>query len=105
MSERLHPVKALHTDEVWKGRAATFSRVRLHRVIGNAVHHCDNELRTVVQALRSEAVELQQEAAALRRQAAAEAERAAAAAQAAAMAAAAAARNDRLSAVGVVSGE
>ena len=37
VTERHRPVVALHREEVWMGRAASASRVKLHRVIGAAL--------------------------------------------------------------------
>lgn len=69
LTERHEPVVALHHAEVWRGRAATASRTRLHRVIGAALYSLGFDLATTSRALRSEASRLEQEAAALRRRA------------------------------------
>ena len=67
--ERHRPVVALHREEVWRGRAATASRARLHRVIGATLYSLGLDLATASRTLRSEASGLEQDAAALRRQA------------------------------------
>ena len=46
LTERHRPVVALHTEAVWKGRAATSSRMRLHRVIGAALYSLGLDLAT-----------------------------------------------------------
>ncbi len=69
LTERHRPVSALHHAEVWRGRAATASRTRLHRVIGAALYSLGFDLATASRALRSEASRLEQEAAALQRRA------------------------------------
>ncbi len=66
LAERHRPVVALHREEVWRGRAATASRARLHRVIGAALYSLGLDLATASRALRSEAARLEQDAAALR---------------------------------------
>ena len=69
LAERHRPVVALHREEVWRGRAATTSRTRLHRVIGAALYSLGLDLATASRALRSEASRLEQDAAALRNRA------------------------------------
>ena len=90
LTERHRPVVALHTEAVWKGRAATSSRMRLHRVIGAALYSLGLDLATTSRALWGAAEGLDREAAALRSQA-----RAAAAADARAARAEAEAREAR----------
>lgn len=63
------PVVALHSAEVWRGRAATASRIRLRRVIGAELYSIGLDIATTSRGLLSEASRLEQEAAALRRQA------------------------------------
>lgn len=74
LTERHGPVVALHHEEVWRGRAATASRVRLRYLIDSALYSLGLDLATAVQALGREAFRLEQEAAALRRSASALAE-------------------------------
>ena len=74
LTERHRTVRALHREEVWRGRAATASRTRLESVIGAALYSLGVDLATASRALRSEASELKHEAAALRRRASALAE-------------------------------
>lgn len=69
LAERHRPVIVLHHEEVWRGRAATASRTRLHDVIGASLYSLSGGLAAISRALRSEAAELEQEAAALRRRA------------------------------------
>lgn len=69
LTSRHEPVVALHHAEVWRGRAATASRIRLRRVIGAALYSLGFDLATTSRALLSEATRLEQEAAALRRRA------------------------------------
>ena len=74
MAERHRPVVALHTDSVWKGRAASARRQKLRRVIGAGLYYLGHDLATTSRALHGQAAELDLEAAALRRQARALAE-------------------------------
>ena len=69
LTERHQPVVTLHTEDVWRGRAATASRTRLRRVIGAALNSFGLDLATTARALRDEGSRLEQEAAALRRKA------------------------------------
>lgn len=66
LAERHRPVAALHHEEVWRGRAATASRIKLCRVIGAALYSLALDLATASRALRGEASRLEQEAARLR---------------------------------------
>lgn len=69
VADRPRPVVAMHHDGVWKGRAATASRARLHRVIGATLYSLSRDLATTVRALLDEASRLDTEAAALQRRA------------------------------------
>ena len=82
--ERHRPVAALHREEVWRGRAASASRMKLRRVIGAGLYSLGTDLASTVRALRGQAETLDWEAFALRRRAHAQAlaEAAAAAAEA-----------------------
>ncbi len=69
LSERHQPVVALHQEQVWRGRAATFSRVKLRRLIASSLYSLGLDLASTGAALRSEADRLTGEAADLRRRA------------------------------------
>ncbi len=83
--ERHRPVSELHSEDVWRGRAALASRMRLRRVIGVGLYYLGVDLASTCRALRGEAESLEREASDLRTQAhaAAQAEAAAAVASAA----------------------
>ena len=66
LAERHQPVTALHHEEVWRGRAATASRIKLRRAIGAALYSLALDLATASRALRGEASRLEQEATGLR---------------------------------------
>ena len=71
--ERHHPVAALHREEVWRGRAASASRMKLRRVIGAGLYSLGTDLASTVRALRGQAEAFDWEASDLRRRAHAQA--------------------------------
>ena len=67
--ERHRPVMELHTETVWKGRAATANREHLMEVTNVSLQMLASDLAATRQALLGEAANLTSEAAAVRRRA------------------------------------
>lgn len=58
LRERCEPVLALHTEQVWRGRAAEASRERLRRMSGQSLHFLESDLAGISASLHAEAERL-----------------------------------------------
>ena len=67
LATRPEAVVALHTDDVWMGRAAAASRETLRHRVVRPLHFLGLDLAAVAERLRSHAALLEQEAYELRR--------------------------------------
>ncbi len=63
--DRHREAAALHTDAVWRGRAAEVSRTRLHNVIGRGLHSVGADLVSTIAALYNASTGLDNRAASL----------------------------------------
>ena len=67
LATRPEAVVALHTNEVWMGRAAAASRETLRQRVVQPLHFLGLDVAAIVRRLRSHAAELEREAYELRR--------------------------------------